>query len=495
MSCRHHLSLALVVALAACGPSSGGSSGSSATEPGATSTSTTTGESATTGESTTTDVQPTSTGDDPTTAPGSTTEAGTTTGDPGLCDVAQGDHTAACRAPDCAIAVDLEIRCADAGLAVPGMGVAPAPDATWFVTASWNEALLFRADADGAEQIVGVIDAYPGKNFQMTQGPDGAPHIVVDATTIPNYEDGLRHLALVDGAWTDTLVTDGDQYVPAFDVKVDSQGRPHVFFDGPKDANYAAAVLDGGTWTTHVIASPGPWTHFVLGPDDEEIALGAPDDQLQAIVDGQTVLLGSTLPMTVRYQAASAAVGPTLAAALRLGDELEVAWGPDGAAVAIAGTAAVGNACGPLGADGPDAACPGPCHDDAVGMFPGAFSFARTADGVGWLAWVMTHRDLDAHYELGRLDGGYFCLSQVDSDHSSGVLHLARVPLGAGAPAEVLVLPLADIAADGLPHSDGPRVSPVVLEAFGTDLALALRLRGEEGAYVRVLRMDTLELP
>lgn len=484
------IAFSCVLALAACGPIAGGSTGSSSTDASAGST--------TTGEPTSTGVQPT-TGETTSTTgePGtltSTTEASTTTGEPGLCDVVQGDHAAACREPDCAITVDLEIRCQDGGLGVPGMGVAAAPDATWLVTASWNEALLFRADADGAESIGGVIDAYPGKQFQMTLGPDGAPHIVVDATAIPNYTDGLRHLGLVGGSWTDTLVTDGEQYVPAFDVKVDSAGRPHVFFDGPKNADYAAAVREGETWTTHDIASAGSWARFVLGPDDQEIALGVADDQLHALVDGEAVPLGSSLPLTVRYQAASAPVGPTIAAALQLGDALEVAWGPNGGAAGIAGTAPVGNPCGSIDADGPDATCPGPCQDDSVGMQPEAFSFARTADGVGWLAWVVTHRDVASHYELGQIEGDYFCVGQVDSDATTGVLHLARVPLGAGAPTEVLVLPVADVVPSGPPQG-GPRLSAVTLEAFDRDLALALRLRDDVDSYIRVIRLDTLALP
>ena len=65
-------------------------------------------------------------------------------------------------------------------------------------------------------------------------------------------------------------------------------------------------------------------------------------------------------------------------------------------------------------------------------MFPEAFSFTRTADGVGWLAWVVTHRDIDAEYYLSELEGGgYFCGPKVERDDSTGVLDLARVPLGA----------------------------------------------------------------
>lgn len=98
------------------------------------------------------------------------------------------------------------------------------------------------------------------------------------------------------------------------------------------------------------------------------------------------------------------------------------------AAVKIPGTAYIGEACGYVGADGPDATCPGPCHDDAVGMYPNAFSFARTADGVGWLAWVATHRDLDADYQLSELEGDWFCNPILDRDDSFGVLHLTRIP-------------------------------------------------------------------
>ncbi|MCY1013969.1 hypothetical protein OV079_52285 [Nannocystis pusilla] len=88
-------------------------------------------------------------------------------------------------------------------------------------------------------------------------------------------------------------------------MKVDSQGRPHVFFDAE---DYSAAVLDGGTWTTHTLAVPGSAPQFVLGPDDDEIAVAVSEQQLQALVGDQTVELGSSLPVgTFYYQAASAA--------------------------------------------------------------------------------------------------------------------------------------------------------------------------------------------
>lgn len=488
MSCQNHLAIFSVATLVACGPSAGGSTDSGTNDA--------TGSS--TGEPATTDAQPITTGDSTTTT--GTTGDGTT-GEPGSCDVVQGDHVAACPRPECAITVDLEIRCHDRDFASRGMAVALAPDATWLATGGFFTPLLFRADSGGAESIAGVIDEYTDETIQMTQGPDGAPHIAVATTTFDNPEGGLRHLTLVDGSWVNTRVTDLEQLLTPFDLEVDSKGRPHVFFDGIPDANYTMAVRDGGAWTTHILASPGPWTHFVLGPDDAEIVLGAPDQQLHAFIGDQTVELGSTLPQfDVRYQAATAASGPALAAALQLGDELEVAWWPDPGVVAIPGTSAVGDACGLTDADGPDDTCPGPCHDGAVGMHPDAFSFARTADGVGWLAWVTTHRDLEAHFALTELDGAYFCQSIIDRDDSTGVLHLARIPLDAGAPVDVLTLPVSDIARGLLDDSYPTLRSPVVLEAFGSDLALALRLLGDEPPYmelpyVRVLRIDTTKLP
>jgi len=45
------------------------------------------------------------------------------------------------------------------------------------------------------------------------------------------------------------------------------------------------------------------------------------------------------------------------------------------------------------------------------------------------------------------------------------------------APAEVLTLPLPDLAQGMFTGLSGRPVGPVVLEAFGSDLAVALRLR------------------
>lgn len=495
MSCHFPRLLLLVVALGACGPSAGDPPGSSTVDAGETSS----------GGPRTTDAPPTTTDDgttvdEPSTSDPTTTDDPTTGGPPGACDVAEGDHAAVCRGPGCPIALDLEIRCHDRDFASRGMSVAPTPDATWLAAGSYLTPMLLRADAGGAESIPGVVDAYTDTTLLMTQGPDGAPHLAVDAVGDIGPGGELRHLALVDGAWTDEVMIAADHLLWLVDVDVDSQGRPHAFFYESGAEDYSVAVLDEGAWTTHSLSAPGPWVHFVLGPDDEEIALTAPGQQLQAFIGGQTVALGSPLPQSaVQYQAATGAPGPTLAAALQLGDELELAWWPDPAAVAVPGTPAVGYACSGTDADGPDDACPGPCHDGAVGMFPDAFSFTRTADGVGWLAWIITHRDRDAHYQLSELEGDYFCQSIVDRDDSFGTLHLARVAF-AGPPVDVLTLPVSDVAG-GL-YEDGytNRRSPVVLTAFGTDLALALRLLGDEPPeqelpYARVLRIDTTLLP
>ncbi|MFY0533185.1 hypothetical protein [Nannocystis pusilla] len=134
MSWRDPLVILLLATQAACGPSTGGSTESSGEAP--TSEPTTDAPPATTdAPPTTTDAPPITTGDGTTTdaTTGGTTEADTTTGEPGSCDVVQGDHAAVCRAPDCAITVDLEIRCLDQDFASRGVGVAPAPDGTWYV--------------------------------------------------------------------------------------------------------------------------------------------------------------------------------------------------------------------------------------------------------------------------------------------------------------------------------------------------------------------------
>lgn len=488
MSCHEQFVILLLAALVACGPSTGGStesSGEAPTSDAATDPITTGAPPATTGDGTPTTDATTS----------GTTEADPTTGELGSCDVAQGDHAAACRAPDCAITVDLEIRCHDHDFASRGVGVAPAPDGTWYMAGRYfSPAQLFRVDADVTEQITGVIDDYMDRTLLMTQGPDGAPHIGVDAEA-PNWEGGLHYLTRMDGAWTDTLVAGAERFL--IDVKVDSQGRPHVFF---ADDGYGAAVLDGGTWTTHTLADLGSAAQFVLGPDDDEIVIAVADQQIQALVGDQMVELGSSLPVgTFYYQAATAAAGPTLAAALHLGDGLEVAWWPDPAAVAIPGSPVLVDACPSIGVDDPDAMCPGPCHDGGAGMVANAFAFARSADGAGWLAWIVTHRDLDFHYELADFEGTLSCQAIVDGGDTIDVLHLARVPLDGDAPAEVLTLPLPDLAQGVFTGLSGRPVGPVVLAAFGSDLALALRLRSDpemmQFPYARIVRIDTTKLP
>lgn len=493
----------LPVLLLACGPAPGD------TEDGSTGTNTSTTDTSTTTVATTTTDVPTGAGtSDDTTAGTSTTE--NTTGEPPPidCVVTPGDHSAACPAPDCLIEVDLEIRCDDDEFAAPGMGVAPAPEATWFVTSSSNQSYLFRADAGGAERVEGVVDMFPRNSFVLALAPDGAPHLAVDATTFAaanDYPGGLEHRALVDGAWTSSLAYDvPDHYLPPTDLKVDTLGRPHLFINDPPPEGYVSAIQDGGTWDSHVIETPGagPYNRFLLGPDDAEIAIAAPD-RLTAIVDGQTVQFGSPISQqsVVFYQAASAPAGPLLGAAVHVEDRIEVAWwptgpNPDPGKITMAGTTDLQGTCGSTGPVDPNEPCPGPCNDSSSGMRSGAFSFARTADGVGWLAWVTTELDIDYHFELSMLDDvDFFCQAIADSDHSTGVLHLTRVPLGSGAPAEVLTLPMSDLDLSDLFTSSDTRVSAIELDAFGSDLAIAVRQRADAGPFIRLLRIDTLAIP
>lgn len=496
MSCLRPC-LLIVTTLVACGPSTGDATGGSTGAPDEAST----GESPTT-ESPTTDATPTTSPDDETTADPTAADPtdDPTTGTAGACDVTRGDHAAACRDPGCPIALDLEIRCHDFDFASRGMAVAPAPDAVWLATGSFNSPLLFRADADGVAAIPGVVETYTDTTLLMTQGPDGAPHLAVEAPDPFGPGVDLRHLGLVDGTWTDTVILDSDEMNWLHDIDVDGQGRPHAFFYASLGEDFSVAVRDQDTWTIHSLPDPGSWAHFLLGPADEEIGLGVADPWLRAVIGDATITLGSPLPSSgVQYQAATGAPGPTIAVALQHDDRLELAWWPAPATVDLPATPILAGACDPLPADGPDTVCPGPCHDGNIGVLSGAFSFARTADGVGWLAWIVTHRDRDFTYQLTMLEGDYFCAAGIDRDDSFGVLHLARVDF-AGAPTEVLTLPLSDVA--GNLYEDGyvNRRSPVVLTAFNADLALALRLVGDEPPYqerpyARVLRLDTTQIP
>ncbi len=144
-----------------------------------------------------------------------------------------------------------------------------------------------------------------------------------------------------------------------------------------------------------------------------------------------------------------------------------------------------------------DGGCPGPCHETAVGAEHGSFALARTADGTGWLAYVVTHYDQQLHFTLATpcadpvgCDPEPRCNRWVDADATSYVLHLARVPAGGGLASDVISVPVASPVIASLDGLTGVRTLDV--RGFGTNLAVGIETTDSSGnVSARVLRIDT----
>ena len=54
---------------------------------------------------------------------------------------------------------------------------------------------------------------------------------------------------------------------------------------------------------------------------------------------------------------------------------------------------------------------------------------------------------------------------------------------------------MSDLDLSDLFTSSDTRVSAIELDAFGSDLAIAVRQRADAGPFIRLLRIDTLAIP
>jgi hypothetical protein len=503
----------------ACGPTNGGEATEAGTGTDATGTDATgtdaTGTDATGADATSTG--PTST--DPTGEP-TTTSTGDPTGDetgapmPVDCNSVPVDHAAACPEP-CAIDIDLEIRCADGEFAAPGLRVAGGSDSAWLVTASSTDAMLFSLAADGATRNDVLPIGWIRETILLALGAAGDLHLMAQVMVYdPEFGSAMLHVAEA-ADWAASTVFETSKGLPPLDLEVDLAGAPHLWFVGDAPDGNFEAVADGDQWTVGDVVAPAmtEWQHFGLTTEGATVATGFLSKgnggmwQLQTRIDGVEAKLGSAVfaSYPYPYRLATAprptvpAASPSVAAAIQHTGSLRVAWPLPPATYAelqVPDTAVLEPSC--FGQW--DRGCPGPCQETATGVEDAAFAFARAPDGRGWLAYVTTQLDVQFSYEEDcedREDIGCYCRSNIDSESTSGVLHLLRVDLELATATEVLTLPVRAPALSDMfsGWSDTPRA--VDLYAHGTTLTLGLRTQdstfGERA--VRALRIDTTLLP
>lgn len=491
-----------VLLLLSCGPSTGGTVAGTDTD-------------ATSENGTTADTKDATTGD-PTPTTGDPTTGDPTTGEhiPVACDSVVMDHAEACPGEPCAIVVDVAVRCQDGEFAAPGLRVAAAPEATWMVTASSTDAMLFKAAADGAARVDALPARFARETILLATAPAGDLHVISQvAVDVDQFINGLAYLSEANG-WTEELVYSTGKGVPVLDLDVQADGVPHMWFIGDAPDQYNEATPDGqGGWTITDVVPPKStdWQHFTRATDGRTIAAGfrqASNQDAWSLFtrsEGVELKIGNTVFATYPFYyvlapspTPEAAPGPQFAAAIQHDHSIRVAWpvGPDDSSeLSIPGTGMLDRECFGDWNDG----CPEPCTESSVGLEEQALGFARTSDGAGWLVYVETHLDQTFSYteDCEREQGFCYCQPQRDEDNSFAMMHVVKVPLDGSPPVDVLAQTVDPLALDDLyfGFSDTPRA--VDVRAFGDALAIGLRTRDPIDATVsvRVMRIDLTALP
>jgi hypothetical protein len=433
------------------------------------------------------------------------------------------DHAASCANGACAIVEDVDVTC-NGIFASAGIRVAPAPDVTWLAT-SWtgrqdtlgDQMALFRIAQGQAvydDSVPAVLAAYAP--IELALSPDGEPNVAATVTLRFGTQDaaGLGSDAFLShgaSGWAQPsflTVPDGETMLG---MDVGSDGVPHVWMSGYGPTYHHATRNPAGAWSIAPasLVGGGGFIQFTLTRDNEPAAFdfvaqtngypGYPWD-LETLIGGtQTVLGGQLMPAATWFSvthAISPSAGlsaPQLGAAFQVSDGVGVAWltGSGVQVASVPGTAPPVFGCTATYNNG----CPGPCHETAVGVENGSFALAWTADGIGWLAYVVTHYDKQEHFTLAPpcppdpgCGGQTLCSTWTDTDATFYELHLARVPFDGTPASDVMTVPLAGPSASGL--GDGARTLDA--RAFGTSLAVGILLNGfRAGGSARVLRIDT----
>ncbi|MCA9690900.1 MAG: hypothetical protein KC636_14940 [Myxococcales bacterium] len=434
--------------------------------------------------------------------------------EPVVCASTPGDHATACLGPDCPITADVELRCDDVDFGAIGVRVAPAPDATYLATSSERDWFLFRADATSAS----VVEDLPKTSLEapvlIALDPAGAVHLAAYDGDDASETRGIVHLHPIDGAWSIEPVGE-DGSVLDFSFGPDGVANLWIERGGLPGEAHWLAQREAGAWSSMTLPTIGDYNfQFTRGADGELVSLGVRildtyENQVLAVRDGVTSELGginsspggfTSAPdvyrVTPPHPYALDPAEPPFVALIQDIDGYYFAWpaGDDYTLVELPDSMTLVSKCD----FGEATPCHEPCHEDSAGVEHEAapIAIARTADGVVWAAYHYRQRDRIVEFVERCTADGCLCGGLDSEDHGTHELRLARLVPDGSAPQLVLTLPLAgpaDVAVDGTTLS----WRSVDLAAFGTDLALAVRLReGPASAgMIRLLRIDTTRIP
>jgi hypothetical protein len=339
---------------------------------------------------------------------------GGTGGRPVACTWSHLAPTATCLTGTCPVTLDEVLTCDDTNVGTPGVRVAPAADATWLVTASDNDRLVYRISAAGEERQEAIPKDFARTTMSLAVAPDGTAYIGANATTIvPNtspaqFTGGATLGTYANGAWTTSLIDhDPTRNSPVTGVDIGANGQPLLWFKGTGPTGYFVASPSGASWSIADAAVPvsegdGSEQQFARASDGSIVGLAyavtTTSSQLRALVGGTVVALGSPIDSialpTFAYASgpSPSGAGPLFAVAVPHMDRIEVVaeFSNDvETSVAIPGAARPILTCLFPAADH----CSGSCHETASGVEGGMFGLGWTDDGVAWLAYVVTHFD------------------------------------------------------------------------------------------------------
>ncbi len=438
------------------------------------------------------------------------------------CTWTPGDHASACPTSPCPIVEDVSVTCADGRFAQPGLRVAPAPGATWLITASANDRYAFAIhDGQGIQQP-GLPLYFANTTLSLALSLGGEPSVATDpwwSMTEAGIASGTQYEALGPDGWVGWLAQSPGAPGPLAGFQVGADGIPDLWIGG--DTFQQVTEVGGASAFADAPLPAGDiaFPHFTLARDGEPVSLQftSPDagqsPQLHALLGGIDRPVGAALtgaseaPYSVAdFPSPSPATGALTAVALQGADGIHVAWldAQGSAETVIPSTPALVQAC-PSIALGNDGACPsGLCHETATGLIPHwnmygdlrSFALAWTSDGVAWLAYVRTQVDAEDHYVLGGNGEEVGCTPTADSSSVSTVLHVVRVSLDGSPPVDVLSLSISPVSEDYPGNSvDAGLARYFDAQASGTDLAIAFRsVDASDVGTVRVLRIDTTAL-
>jgi hypothetical protein len=456
---------------------------------------------------------------------------------PVTCTWTPGEHASACPTTTCPIVEDVNVTCTDDHFSWPGLRVAPAPTATWLITASQNERYAFSIQNGSGTRSQGLPDDFADQTMWLALSPEGQPVVATDTQRFVNAPDGgyvavggTQYEALGPQGWLGWVVQPAPGAAPVVGLQVASDGTPNVWVGAPP--RYQRVVPgDGGSI---VQSAPVPGNNLGLGDNRFTLARNGepvsfdivaspgpgvmPPFQLHAFFSGVDRPIGAADvdgstgigPYTVAdFPAPSQPdAGALAAAAILEGDGVHVAWldATSWAETVVPSTAPFAFTC----VVPPNTPCPSDvCHETGSGTLVQSngqgdsetFALARTSDGVAWLAYLVTQYDEQVRYApavptSSSSGGGDECATVVDSGGSSRTLHVARIPLDGSPSSDVLTLPVANPGAfaNGYNANSAEAVTARLFDAraFGTDLAIGFQTTSNSGAdTVRVLRIDT----